>query len=70
MPDASNELLFSFLGMTLSARGAVASVVAIAVSILIIAVAWRVAMNGADAAFAKLEWPARGGFCLRKGFPC
>jgi hypothetical protein len=39
--DTPNELLFSFLGMALSARGTVAFVVAVAVSILIIAVAWR-----------------------------
>jgi hypothetical protein len=41
VPDTSNELLFSFLGMALTARGAVAFIVAIAVSVLIIAVAWR-----------------------------
>lgn len=41
MPDTSNELLFSFLGMALTARGAVAFIVAVAVSLLIIAVAWR-----------------------------
>jgi hypothetical protein len=41
--DTPNELLFSFLGMALTARGAIAFVMAIAVSILIIAIAWRLA---------------------------
>jgi len=41
VPDNSNELLFSFLGMALSAKGAVALIVSVAVSLLIIAVAWR-----------------------------
>ena len=41
MPDTSNELLFSFFWMALSAKGVVALVMAGAVSVLIIAVAWR-----------------------------
>jgi hypothetical protein len=41
VPDTPNELLFSFLGMKLSARGVVALVMAAAVSTLILAVAWR-----------------------------
>lgn len=41
MPDNSNELLFSFFGMALSAKGAVAYVMAAAVAVLIVAVAWR-----------------------------
>jgi hypothetical protein len=36
VPDTPNELLFSFLGMALTARGAVAFIIAIAVSILIV----------------------------------
>jgi hypothetical protein len=41
MPSSTDELLFSFVGMALSARGVVALVMAGAVSVLIIAVAWR-----------------------------
>jgi hypothetical protein len=41
MPDTPNELLFSFLSMTVSAKGSVAFFVAAAVSILILAVAAR-----------------------------
>jgi hypothetical protein len=39
--DIPNELIFSFFGMALSAKGLVALVMAGAVSVLIIAVAWR-----------------------------
>jgi hypothetical protein len=39
--DSSTELLFSFLTLALQARGPVAYIVALAVSVLIIAVAWR-----------------------------
>jgi hypothetical protein len=41
MPSSTDELLFSFVGMALSARGVVALVMAGAVSVLIVAVAWR-----------------------------
>jgi hypothetical protein len=41
VPDNPNELLFSFIGMSLSARGAVAFIVAMAVAVLILATAWR-----------------------------
>jgi hypothetical protein len=41
VPEAPNELLFSFIGMSLSAKGTVAFVVSVAVSLLILAVAWR-----------------------------
>jgi hypothetical protein len=41
VPDIPNELLFSFLGMALSAKGVVALVMAGSVSLLIIALAWR-----------------------------
>jgi hypothetical protein len=41
MSRRTDELLFSFWGMALSAKGAVAFVMAGSVSILIIAVAWR-----------------------------
>lgn len=39
--DNSNELLFSFLGLAVTARGTVSFFVAVAVSLLILAVAWR-----------------------------
>jgi len=39
--DNPNELWFSFLTLTLSARGSVAFLMAIAVSALIFALAWR-----------------------------
>jgi len=39
--DIPNELLFSFFGMALNARGAVAFIMAFAVAILVIAIAWR-----------------------------
>jgi low affinity Fe/Cu permease len=41
MPDTPNELLFTFLTMTVSAKGSVAFFVAAAVSVLILAVASR-----------------------------
>jgi hypothetical protein len=41
--DIQNELQFSFLTLHLFANGEVSFVVAVAVSLLIIAVAWRVA---------------------------
>ena len=37
----TNELLFTFLGLAVSAKGSVAFFVAVAVSLLILAVAWR-----------------------------
>ena len=40
MPDP-NQILFTFWGMSLSASGAVALIVSVAVSLLIVAVAWR-----------------------------
>lgn len=40
--DKPNELQFSFLTLKLSARGGVAFVMAVAVSLLIIAIAYRV----------------------------
>jgi hypothetical protein len=39
--DKPNELLFSFLTMKVSASGAVSFVLAVAVSLLILAMAWR-----------------------------
>ena len=45
VPDASNELLFSFIGLAVSARGTVAFFVAGAVSVLILVVAWRLAVR-------------------------
>jgi hypothetical protein len=48
VPEASNELLFSFIGLAVSARGPVAFFIAAAVSILIVAVAWRLIARKAD----------------------
>jgi hypothetical protein len=45
MRDKSEELLFSFLSLNVSASGRVAFIVASAVSILIVAIAWRVAKS-------------------------
>jgi hypothetical protein len=39
--DKSEQVLFSFVGMNISASGQVAFIVAAAVFILIIALAWR-----------------------------
>jgi len=44
VPGKSNELLFSFLTLKVSAKGGVAFIVAAAVSVLIVAVAWRLVM--------------------------
>jgi hypothetical protein len=41
VPDAQNQLQFSFLTLHLFANGEVSFVVAVAVSLLILAVAWR-----------------------------
>jgi hypothetical protein len=41
MTHTSEELLFSFLTLNLAASGQVAFIVAVAVSVLILAVAWR-----------------------------
>jgi len=41
VPDASNELLFSFMSLTLSAKGAVTFLVGAAVDCLIFAIARR-----------------------------
>ncbi len=41
MADKSNKVLFSFLTLQVAASGRVAFIVAAAVSILIVAVAWR-----------------------------
>jgi hypothetical protein len=41
VPDKPNELAFSFLTLNVSASGAVSFVVAAAVSLLIVAVAWQ-----------------------------
>jgi hypothetical protein len=40
--DKSNEVLLSFMTLNVSANGCVAFMVAAAVSLLILAVAWRV----------------------------
>jgi hypothetical protein len=45
VPDTPNELLFSFLGLAVSAKGTVAFFVATAVSMLILAVAWRLVVG-------------------------
>jgi hypothetical protein len=45
VPRNPNELLFSFLTLKVSAKGGVAFVMAIAVSTLIFAVAWRLVSN-------------------------
>jgi len=39
--DNPNELLFKFFGVTVSARGTVSFVVAVAVAVYILASAWR-----------------------------
>jgi hypothetical protein len=41
VPENPNHLLFSFFGMKLSAQGRIAFMLAAAVSILIISIAWR-----------------------------
>jgi hypothetical protein len=45
VPENPNHLLFSFFGMKLSAEGRIAFMLAAAVSILIIAIAWRFAVS-------------------------
>ena len=42
MPDNQDELLFSFLALHLAASGQVSFMVAVAVSLFIVAVAWRI----------------------------
>jgi hypothetical protein len=43
--DAPNEVLFSFIGLAVSAKGTVAFLVAMAVSMLNLAVAWRLVVR-------------------------
>jgi len=45
VPPRPDEILFKLFGMTLSARGGVASKVAIAISIVLLAMAWRIAFG-------------------------
>jgi hypothetical protein len=42
VPDAPSQVLLSFLALTVSASGEVSLPVALAISVLIVAVAWRV----------------------------
>jgi len=41
VPDKPNELLFSFLTLKVAAKGRVSFMIAAAVSLLIVALAWR-----------------------------
>ena len=45
MPPRPDEILFKLLGVTVSARGGVASKVAIAISVVLLAMAWRIAFG-------------------------
>jgi hypothetical protein len=45
MDDAANKLTLSFLWLKLSATGAVARLLAVPVSALLIALAWRLAFH-------------------------
>ena len=40
--DTFNELLVSFFGLAVTARGPIAIYIAVAVAMLIVAIAWRV----------------------------
>jgi hypothetical protein len=45
VPSRPDEILFKLIGFTVSARGGAASTVAISVSIVLLAMAWRIAFG-------------------------
>jgi hypothetical protein len=53
--ELANELMVQFLGVTLSARGLVALMMAAPVALLILALAWRVLTQGTTVAAKTLS---------------